>query len=78
MSGARSPLKIVGKRRRSSESPAENLFRADVLQRQLDVLNPYEKPRGFVFKARTWEIFDAWRNAHPNPRLWRRSVASDA
>ena len=65
-------MKIVGKRRQQPETPAEYLARAHVLQCQLDQLNPFPKPRGFVFKARTWEEYDRWRNAHPNPRLWRR------
>jgi hypothetical protein len=67
-------MKIVG-RRRNSEAliptpPAEALARATVLQDQAERLNPYPRPRGFVFKARTWEEYDRWRQAQTNPRLW--------
>ena len=51
------PVKIVGKRRTSGDfspiSPGEALARAAILQEQLERLNPFPKPRGFVFKART-------------------------
>ncbi len=67
-------VKIVGKRRSSEDlspiSPGEALARAAVLQRQHDRLNPFPKPRGFVFKARTWKEYEDWRKAQTNPRLW--------
>ena len=67
-------MKIVGKRRTSDDltpiSPAEALRRAAVLQAQADLLNPYTRPRGFVFKAKTREEYDRWRKAQNNPRLW--------
>lgn len=70
--GAR--VKRVGKRRTSDDlspiSPGEALARAGVLQRQLELLNPYPRPRGFVFKARTREDYERWRRAQSNPRLW--------
>lgn len=51
-------MKIVGHRRRSDDMallpPAEALRRASVLQAQAELLNPYPRPRGFVFKAKTW------------------------
>jgi hypothetical protein len=65
-------MKIVGRRQREPGTPAENYARAAILQRQADLLNPFPKPRGFVHRARTWEDFERWRNAHDNPRLWRR------
>jgi hypothetical protein len=67
-------MKIVGQRRRSDETaplpPAEAVRRASVLQAQADLLNPYPRPRGFVFKARTREEYERWRKAQTNPRLW--------
>lgn len=67
-------MKIVGKRRPSTEivaiPPDEALRRAAILQAQADRLNPYPRPRGFVFKARTWEEYESWRKAQSNPRLW--------
>jgi hypothetical protein len=58
-------MKIVGKRRTVEDltpiSPQEALARASILQEQLDLLNPYPRPRGFVFKARTWEEYERWR-----------------
>ena len=49
--------------------PAECLRRAWRLERELNLLNPFPRPRGFVFKAKTWEEWHAWRAAHENPRL---------
>ena len=67
-------MKIVGKRRTSADlkplSPQEALARATVLQAQVELLNPYPRPRGFVYKARTWEEYERWRKAQKNPRLW--------
>jgi hypothetical protein len=67
-------MKIVGKRRTSESlspiSPEEALARATVLQQQAERLNPYPRPRGFVFKARTWEEYERWRKSQSNPRLW--------
>ncbi|MBI4326106.1 MAG: hypothetical protein HY674_12695 [Chloroflexi bacterium] len=67
-------MKIVGHRRRSDDTaplpPADALRRACVLQAQMELLNPYARPRGFVFKARTHEEYERWRKAQPNPRLW--------
>ena len=67
-------MKTVGTRRRTDEargvSPEEALRRAAVLQAQADLLNPFPRPRGFVFKARTWAEYEQWRRAQTNPRLW--------
>jgi hypothetical protein len=67
-------VKIVGKRRTSDDltpvSPAEALRRATILQTQADLLNPYPRPRGFIFKAKTREEYECWRKAQSNPRLW--------
>ena len=67
-------VKIVGKRRVHDDptpiSPAEALRRATILQAQAELLNPYPRPRGFVFKAKTREEYARWRKAQKNPRLW--------
>lgn len=63
-------VKIVGTRRLQPATPAEYAARALILQRQLEAMNPFPKPRGFVFKARTWEDYEKWRRAQDNPRLW--------
>lgn len=67
-------MKTVGHRRTSDDttpmSSAEALRRAGVLQAQAELLNPYPRPRGFVFKARTREEYERWRKTQPNPRLW--------
>ena len=67
-------MKTVGKRltsdRQAPVAPEEALRRAVRLQAQVDLLNPYPRPRGFVFKARTWDEYMRWRQAQANPRLW--------
>jgi hypothetical protein len=67
-------MKIVGRRPTTGDltaiSPSEALRRATILQAQADLLNPYPKPRGFIFKARTREEYDRWRKGQTNPRLW--------
>lgn len=66
-----SDIKIVGRRYRSvAASPQEHVRRAWILQRELEQLNPHPRPRGFVFKARSWEEYARWRRAQSNPRLW--------
>jgi hypothetical protein len=67
-------MKWVGQRRTSEDldavSPAEALERAAILQAQAELLNPYPRPRGFVFKAKTRADYERWRQAQINPRLW--------
>ena len=69
-----SAMKIVGHRRRSDDKvpvqPEEALRRATALQAQTELLNPYPRPRGFVFKARSREEYERWRKSQANPRLW--------
>jgi hypothetical protein len=65
-------MKVVGKRPRTDEVRSiepEVLRRAVALQAQADLLNPFPRPRGFVFKARTWEEYEQWRRRQSNPRL---------
>ncbi|MFH0909727.1 MAG: hypothetical protein V1929_13290 [bacterium] len=64
-------VKTVGRRASDArQGPTDFLRRAEILQRSADQLNPFPKPRGFVFKARTWADYEAWRKAQTNPRLW--------
>lgn len=64
-----SPAKIVGQRR-GPQTPAEFHARSVRLEREVDLLNPFPRPRGFVFKARTWQEWEKWRASQDNPRLW--------
>jgi hypothetical protein len=67
-------MRVVGNRRTSEDltpsSPEEALGRASILQAQMELLNPYPRPRGFVFRAKTREDYERWRKAQTNPRLW--------
>jgi hypothetical protein len=67
-------MKTVGSRPTSNDAaflmPAEAVARAQILQAEAERLNPYPRPRGFVFKARTWEEYALWRRSQDNPRLW--------
>jgi len=64
-------VKMVGRRQSlGNGDPREFLMRAMALQESVERLNPYPKPRGFVFKARTWEDYERWRKSQSNPRLW--------
>ncbi|HEY5707749.1 MAG TPA: hypothetical protein VIS96_19475 [Terrimicrobiaceae bacterium] len=62
-------MKIVGKRRFPS-SPEESLQRAERLMAEADLLAPHPRPRGFIFKAKTWADYEDWKRAQTNPRLW--------
>jgi hypothetical protein len=62
-------LKIVGSRRPAS-TPEACYLRGAQLQRQADLMCPMPRPRGFVFKAKTWDEWRKWRAAQKNPRLW--------
>jgi len=46
------------------------LKRAERLIREAVRIAPHARPRGFVFKAKTWEDFERWRASQSNPRLW--------
>jgi hypothetical protein len=61
--------KVVGTRRRATD-PVSCHFRALGLTRQAGRICPFPRPRGFVFKARTWADYEAWKKAQLNPRLW--------
>ncbi len=64
-------VKTIGNRNRVVMPNARDSHRkALVLMLQLEKLNPNPKPRGFVFKARTWSDYETWRARQKNPRLW--------
>jgi hypothetical protein len=41
-----------------------------ILIRQAEKLSPFPRPRGFVYKAKTYEDYTRWRRSQPNPWLW--------
>ena len=61
--------KTVG-HRRAPETVEERLALSWRLEKEVNALHPWPKPRGFVFKAKTWEEYARWRAAQENPRLW--------
>ena len=65
-------MKIVGQRtgRYLRDDPVACYFRAEKLIQDMDRINPFPRPRGFVYKAKSWEDYAAWRRAQSNPRLW--------
>ncbi len=65
-------VKRVSRRERvpRDETPAERRRRALALQRQVERRNPWPRPRGFVFRAPTWQAYEDWRRIQENPRLW--------
>ena len=68
-------IKIVGRcQPQRAFSPAEYHRRASALQLRVDRLNPYPKPRGFVFKAKSWDDYETWKSRQTNPRLWQHHV----
>ncbi|MGD0651549.1 MAG: hypothetical protein ABSA97_10495 [Verrucomicrobiia bacterium] len=60
-------VKVVGDR--IAETPAEYLVQLRRMRERLDRWNPYPRPRGQVFKFRTWEDLEKWRQSQTNPRL---------
>ena len=48
-----------------------NCRRGRRLNAQMDRLNPYSRPRGFVYKARSLGKYEQWRQMQANSRLWR-------
>jgi len=60
-------MKVVGNRKASS--PIEYLRESARLYQSLERWNPYPRPRGQVFKFRTWEDLEKWRQSQTNPRL---------
>jgi hypothetical protein len=67
-----SNMKIVGQRTggQASNDPVANYFRAEKLIQDMNLINPFPRPRGFVYKAKSWEAYAVWRQSQANPRLW--------
>ncbi len=60
-------MKTVGKAK--PLGPLELLRQAQKLRERVDRWNPWLRPRGKVFKFRTWEALEQWRQNQTNPRL---------
>lgn len=64
-------IKVVGRRRREVDRNPEASLRAAMrLLAEMECLNPYPRPRRFLFKAKTWEDYENWKKEQDNPRLW--------
>ena len=66
----RSPIRVVRERSPEMDGPSAYLQRAETLIAEMDRLNPWPRPRGFVQRFRTHEDYEAWKKQQPNPRLW--------
>ena len=62
-------LKIVGKQKELT-TPQERYALAARQYWAALAMSPYPRPRGFVYKARTWEEYHRWRASQDNPWLW--------
>ncbi len=62
-------IKVVG-RGRPMTTPAEWYACAARQYGAAILMSPFPRPRGFVFKCRTWQQWEEWRRNHPNPWLW--------
>lgn len=63
-------MKVIGKKKPELQTPEACHRKALQLNAQMEKLNPYQRPRGFVFKAKTWKEYREWRKKQENPRLW--------
>jgi len=53
--------KVVG-RRKAPQTPAEFHALGARLDRELSVVKPFTRKRGFIFKARTWDELAKWES----------------
>ena len=60
-------MKTVGKVK--PLDPLELLQQAQKLRERVERWNPWPRLRGKVFKFRTWEALEQWRQNQTNPRL---------
>lgn len=65
----RGTIKVVGKRKRP-QTLEECLLAAEKMIAELELLNPFPRPRGFIFKAKTREEYESWKKEQENPWLW--------
>lgn len=63
-------VRVVRERSPEIGGPAQYLQRAETLIAEMDRLNPWPRPRGFVQRFRTHEEYEAWKKQQSNPRLW--------
>ena len=64
-------IKVVGNLKNAEDlTPLESYEKSLVLIKAMDRLNPYPRPRGFIFKARNWDEYEKWKKSQENPRLW--------
>lgn len=66
----RSQVRVVRERTPEMGVPADYLRRAETLIAEMDRLNPWPRPRGFVQRFRTHEDYEVWKKQQSNPRLW--------
>lgn len=64
------PTRSVGRPKERVPDAVTANRKALALYRQMEKLNPFEKPHGFVFKARTREEYEHWKACQGDPRLW--------
>lgn len=65
-----SQARVVRERPPEIGGPADYLRRAETLIAEMDRLNPWPRPRGFVQCFRTHEDYEVWKKQQSNPRLW--------
>ena len=65
-----SQARVVRERPPEPGVPADYLRRAETLIAEMDRLNPWPRPRGFIQRFRTHEDYEAWKKQQSNPRLW--------
>jgi hypothetical protein len=53
--------KVVG-HRKTPQTPQEFYALGARLDRELSIVRPFSRNRGFVFKARTWEDLAKWES----------------
>ena len=53
--------KVVG-RRKAPQTPAEFHALGARLDRELSIVKPFTRKRGFIFKARTWDELAKWES----------------
>jgi hypothetical protein len=63
-------MKVVGMRKPATGSPSDFVRRASSIIDAANRICPVQKPRGFVFKAKTWDAYSNWKRSQANPRFW--------
>ena len=62
-------MKIVGKRR-GPRPPEECLRIAEAMIVEAEILARTQPRKSFVFKAPTYEAYEAWKRQQTDPRYW--------